>query len=494
MKQSALVVIALLLFAQSAFGADDAVTRATKLYEKRHYEEAISMLNADIPALDQSRKGAAHLALGMLYLKSAELYRAFYEESLAIEQIYLKKISSVKGKERSLYAEYYMGLTLLEGGKPGLAATAIENFLTDNNLDSLAVEIAKINLGLCFYLNGEKERAENLWGSIVSTAPEIKSELASAYSRAGLKEKDPVALCDQSAAEAKRAGKVLTNRMVRNAISVYTRARLVDKGFDVLKRSNIKAYSYREVLGKSKIIYFYDPSLLGDISDLYSQLCIISLEKIAVDPRLKDAGQYYLSEAYFLFGNTAQSAKVMTSVVSDPHMPQQYKNRVRIWQVANDYRLGKKTEAIGMLTEQSKKQPIDPDLLSEILFTCARIKAECGMISGEAEPVAESGQGKRFVTLNFALGKYYLVRKNSARAITYMEAGRDKSNKNKIEFNDPLMLVDLAGLYVRSKKFSEALEIYFEMSKQFPAVRQIQEAMQGIYAMEQKSAGDVKIF
>jgi hypothetical protein len=32
------------------------------------------------------------------------------------------------------------------------------------------------------------------------------------------------------------------------------------------------------------------------------------------------------------------------------------------------------------------------------------------------------------------------------------------------------------------------------MSKQFPEVRQIQEAMQGIYSMEHKSAGDVKIF
>jgi len=56
------------------------------------------------------------------------------------------------------------------------------------------------------------------------------------------------------------------------------------------------------------------------------------------------------------------------------------------------------------------------------------------------------------------------------------------------------MLVDLAGLYYRSKKFSEALEIYFEMSKQFPQVRQIQESIQGVYAMEQKSAGDVKLF
>ena len=75
-----------------------------------------------------------------------------------------------------------------------------------------------------------------------------------------------------------------------------------------------------------------------------------------------------------------------------------------------------------------------------------------------------------------------------------MEAGRDKSNKNRIEYNDPLMLVNLAQIYYRTKKFSEALEIYFEISKQFPAVRQIQVAMQGVYSMEQKSAGDAKIF
>ena len=75
-----------------------------------------------------------------------------------------------------------------------------------------------------------------------------------------------------------------------------------------------------------------------------------------------------------------------------------------------------------------------------------------------------------------------------------MEAGRDKSNKNRIEYNDPLMLVNLAEVYYRTKQFSEALEIYFEMSNHFPAVRQIQVAMQGVYSMEQKSAGDVKIF
>jgi outer membrane protein assembly factor BamD (BamD/ComL family) len=105
----------------------------------------------------------------------------------------------------------------------------------------------------------------------------------------------------------------------------------------------------------------------------------------------------------------------------------------------------------------------------------------------------ESGDGKRFAVLNVGLGRYSLGKKDLGKAVTYLETGRDKGNKNKIESNDPLMLVSLSDAYYRTKKFSEALEIYFEMSKQFPQVRQIQEALQGIYSMEHKSAGDVKI-
>jgi tetratricopeptide (TPR) repeat protein len=111
----------------------------------------------------------------------------------------------------------------------------------------------------------------------------------------------------------------------------------------------------------------------------------------------------------------------------------------------------------------------------------------------KAAAIVEVGEGKRFSQLNVAIGKYYLGRSDLAKAISHLEAGRDKSNKNKIESNDPILLVSLAEAYYRTKKFSEALEIYFEMSKQFPEVRQIQEAIQGVYAMEHKSAGDVKI-
>ena len=112
------------------------------------------------------------------------------------------------------------------------------------------------------------------------------------------------------------------------------------------------------------------------------------------------------------------------------------------------------------------------------------------MISAAA---LERGEGRKVKALSAGLGRYYDGQQEHAKALAYLESARDKGNKNKIESNDPLLLAELADSYYRAKKFSEALEIFFEMSKQFPQVRQIQEAIQGVYSMEHRSAGDVKI-
>jgi len=102
--------------------------------------------------------------------------------------------------------------------------------------------------------------------------------------------------------------------------------------------------------------------------------------------------------------------------------------------------------------------------------------------------------GERYQRLNFALGSYYLRKKDYARAISYMEAGADKSNKNRSKPMTRKMLAGLAEAYYRTKKFSEGLEIFFEMSKEFPVVRQIQESeCRASYSWQQRSAGDVKI-
>jgi tetratricopeptide (TPR) repeat protein len=484
----------ILIVAAHASAADDVVTRAMKLYEKRHYDEAASMLRTDSTSIEQGKKGTANLGLGMIYFKNAVLHRELYQASVAASQDHLKNLSAAQGKDRSRFVNLYFGEALIESGRPGLAITYLEKFLASQEVEPRYRAIAKVSLGRGYYQKNKSPKATQLWGGIDVSDPEVKAELAAAHSRVGLLEKDPSLIAEGILSEMKRSSKPLSMRMVKNLVAICARrAGLTEKGLDLLNRSDLKAFSYREILGKSKVINFYDLSLLNDMAALYGQASVVYLEKAAADPKVKDPAEFYLGQACALFGSIEQSLKVTASFIATSQMPQQYKDRIKVWQGANLYVRNRKTEAMDVWDELVRKQPEDPDLIAEILFTCSRIKVECPKAVQKAAALVDAGEGKKFPLLNMAIGKYYLTRLDHAKAVSYLEAGRDKSKKNKIESNDPLMLVSLADAYYRTKKFSEALEIYFEMSKQFPEVRQIQEAMQGVYAMEQKSAGDVKI-
>jgi hypothetical protein len=84
----------ILIATPQAFAADDGMTRAMKLYEKRHYDEAARMLRADGGSTEQGKKGSAHLALGTIYFKNAVLHRELYQTAVVASQDYLKKLSA----------------------------------------------------------------------------------------------------------------------------------------------------------------------------------------------------------------------------------------------------------------------------------------------------------------------------------------------------------------------------------------------------------------
>src|SRR4030042_4391062 len=108
-----------LITAAQASAADDVVTRAMKLYEKRHYVEGASVLREDSASIEQGKKGAANLALGMIYFKNALLHRELYHAAVAASQDYLKKLSSAQGKDRSRFVDLYFGQALVESAKAG---------------------------------------------------------------------------------------------------------------------------------------------------------------------------------------------------------------------------------------------------------------------------------------------------------------------------------------------------------------------------------------
>jgi len=475
-----------------ALAADDPVQKAMKAYEKHRYEDAGRDLRAALPSLEQSKQSSAQLTLGMIYLRNAELHRELAQVSAAVNADYLRRLSSERGAGRSRFSDLYLGLALLESGKADGAASTLEKFLAGGDEPKYKA-VATVAMGTAALMTGNKQQASDLWSGVNGSDPEVKTELAAAFSRAGLQDKDPVRLCDEALRDIKKNGKALSLTAVKNCIGVYGRAGVPDKGFDLLSRADLRSYSYREAISKSKVLSFYDVQLLSNLSVLYLQASVAALERASADQQLKGFAGYYLGEAHVLAGNADQAAKATAAFLASSQMPPHYKNKALVRQGAIQHQKGKQSEAIGVWDDLIRRQPGDPELQADILLTCNRLRIDCSRVARTSATAVESGDGKRFAILNVGLGRYFLGKKDLGKAVTYLETGRDKGNKNKIESNDPVMLVSLSDAYYRTKKFSEALEIYFEMSKQFPQVRQIQEALQGIYSMEHKSAGDVKI-
>lgn len=479
--------------ATHAVAAEDVTARAMKLYEKHSYEEAARLLRPQLQALDAGSQPAARLTLGMIYLRSAELYQALQNTALLIEQDYLKKLAGQRGAGSSRHADFFLGQALREGGKYAESVKHLQRFLAQAPGSPLRTD-ASLELGVAYWQQKQKQQAQVQWDGVANGLPDDKAALAAAYAVAGAQERNPLALAEAAAQALKKQGATASARMNRSLLRAYSRGDAPEKALDLLAVNEFRNAAFVENLGQSKSISFYDSGLLGDIAYAHLRAAVLYLEQAGRDAKLGTTAAYFLTDAWLLLGNAEQAQRQAGVFLAQAQMPAQYRDHARARQAAAQYLAGKKSDANATWTDLLEKSAGRPEPLAEVMLACTQARADCAKYDQRAVAAAEAGEGKKYFILNAALGRYYLARKDYSRAALYMEAGRDKANKNKIEVNDPVMLTALAQAYYHNKKFSENLEIYFEMSKQYPAVRQIQDAMQGIYAMEQKSAGDVKIF
>jgi tetratricopeptide (TPR) repeat protein len=469
--------------------ADDPVNAAMKLYDKRRYEQAARLL--EDARFDGERGGQAHLVLGMIYLRNADLHEAFARIAAAAELDYLGKLSKTSGEGRSRYARLYLAEALLARGSAPEAARHFERVRADSGVESRYRALAAIGLGSARWTQRDAEGARKLWAGV---GDELEVRLARAAAQGRARAVDVNSL-KTLAEEAKRAGE-LSPRARRYLIEIYLAAGAPEQALAMARAANLGTASYIErfkaAKGMAKSIAFYDLALLTDLAQLYRQLARRRLEQAAADPRVKPTAEYYLAEALSGLGEHDAAAAMGQAFLARPQAPEQYRSLARARLALVAYRQEKKEEAERAWTAMAEAGS-DPEVLAAIVLGCADARAQCAKVLARAGQVAEAGDARRYQRLSSALGTYYLRKQDYARAIAYMEEGRDKSNKNKIEANDPEMLAGLAEAYYRTKKFSEGLEIFFEMSQEFAVVRQIQEAVQGVYSMEQRSAGDVRI-
>ena len=472
-----------------AWGADDPVNAATKLYEKRRYEQAARMLEGVKDIAPQGQ-----LVLGMIYLRNADLHEVLARTAAAAELDYLDKLLKASAEGHSRYARLYLAEALLARGNAREAARHFEQVRADPAIESRYRAIASIGLGSALWTQRDAVRARGLWSGAAGADGAAEITLARAAAQARARAVDVKSL--RRVADGAGNARELSPRARRYLIEIYLAAGVPDEALAVAQAADLGMASYVEgfkvAKGTAKSISFYDLALLTDLAQLYRELARRQLEQAAADARMKPSAEYYLAEALNALGANDEALAFVQAFLARPQAPAQYRERARARQALITHRQGRGAEAESAWTAMAGSSS-DPEVLADIVLGCADAQAQCAKVLARVGQVIEAGDARRYRRLNFALGSYYLRQKDYARAIAYMEAGRDKSNKNKIEANDPEMLAGLAEAYYRIKKFSEGLEIFFEMSHEFPVVRQIQEAVQGVYSMEQRSAGDVRI-
>ena len=492
--KKAVWIFIMLVLAVTAEAAKDPLKYGMQLYKQHRYEQAIKVLYGRLAAIESGRQDKIQLVLGMSCLANAELYRDLHRAAIALNRDYLTRLLRADGPSGSHLIQLYLGKIHLEAGDRVEAVAAFEKFLADKNARPAEKDLARIGLATAYYLQGNPVKARNLWSRVKTNQPVGLTSLAAAYSRVRLADKKPLVMCQNAMQQLQQSGRQPSMQIINNLIYVYSREGALDEGLELIRRSDLKAFSHQEAPDKNKVIRYYDSALLGNLFLFYGQAAVKFLEKAnsSIDKKVRCLAHFYQAEGYGLLGSPDRSERLIKAFISAGGNSTRLENHARIRRAFNQYQLGNKDAAHQQIKSLLQSVP-EPDLMAEILLGCIQYQFEVPRVVISASAMAEQGQGRAVFKLNFALGKYYLWKKDYSKAIFHMEVGRDKSNKNRIEFNDPLMLVNLAEAYYRSKQFSEALEIFFEMSKQFPAVRQIQIALQGLYSMEQKSAGDVKI-
>jgi hypothetical protein len=469
-----------LLGAMPLFAAD--VRQATQLLDRNYYESAAVMLRGGVAGADAATTA---FLLGRAYARSADMYRVLQRSSLATARRYLERLAREGGRDRSRFASLYLGEFQIEAGNVKAGIDALRGFLGQKGIPEQFRHIAEVEIALAS--GGALPPAAGM-------DAEARTQLAAALVRTAARRNEALAMMERALDELRKSGTVLPVRAVTNAIGVYTRAGQPEKALVLLGTTDLSRPSHEESPGKVKTLRFYDAALLGNLAQMYQAAGEHLLDQARTGDRLRNAAAYFLAESYLASAQAAKAATLLPALATASDLPQAYRDRAAVMQAAADVAGGRTAAGNSAFAGFATRHAEDPVMLGETLLFCVQVRARCDAPAAAAQKLAATGQGERMRGLHRAVGVFHARAGRNERALLHLETARDKSNKNKIDTNDPQLLIQLADLYLATKGYSENLEIYFELSKEFPAVRQLQEAGQGIYSIEFRSAGDVKIF
>jgi hypothetical protein len=444
-----------------------------ELFRQNRWDDARRHLRAQWSAIAEKDRGAATFLIGRSYVREAEFYRA------------LRLFGDEIGLE-------YMGELI--AGKMSRGVPWIPLFVGFYQFDA----------------EQDVEAQQKLLLPPASTlAPEWKASArlrrAAAARRMG-RPPDPAAAKDGSvegrfctllaggAAEPPAAAPKEGREKVL-AAAVLFRAGRAAEAEALLANVNLDAPDVEDKSDPKKLLRFHDPMLAAAWERIVWERALVVLTPLATggSGTEKSLAAYYAGLCLWRVG-AAESAAAFLKESSAASIGPEIQAPSRLLLAAPTWKAPTAVE-LSTLWTSTQAQP-EAVLLWDELRSPRVAKLE--PFATKLEPRLKELLSAAPERASGALaGKWGLARlrrgDDAGTMVTTLSEYRDKSNKNKLEWNDPLLLLAIAVADARDREYAQALETLFELSKTFAGLRSVQWNLQGVYAARQKAGGEARI-
>ncbi len=422
--------------ASEAQTAREKLVRARELFQQNRWAEARVELTSELGSLPEGERTQARFLLGLSYVKEAELYRSLHRFTVDVGLDYLSELAASKENAGVVWIPLFKGIYQLEAGLDQEAERSLGSAASSKALPAEWRELARRRRAVALYRLGR-----------------------------GPAEKEDVFI----------GGNL--------------------NGLDQLDVPDVEDDS-----DPQKILRFFDPVKLKALERIAWEHAVRELRPLAGSGTgfMSRLARHNAGLSMFFLGETSEAASLLESLELSSLGPS-YHSRTKVLLAAAAWRSERPNEPneddLVSLWASTQAYPETVLLWKEIeVPELANLEPFASKLSARLEDLP-STLGER--ADRALVGQWGLAELRSgaepAEVVRTLSSFRNHANKNKIEWNDPLLLTALSAANYRNNDYAQGLETLFELAKTFPGLRGLQWNLQGIYAARQKAAGDARI-
>ena len=248
-----------------------------------------------------------------------------------------------------------------------------------------------------------------------------------------------------------------------------------------------------------KLLRYYDPLALAALERARWEQAALALDPLVAPGTKLDAPRARLAAFYAAWSlyrlGQRDAARARLAALAGAGEQDSLRTRAQILEVAltPDARRTSASE-LGALWQRSQA-----DVDSVLLWADLEPREWPGLAPlAEALPPRLEELGSGAAPLDRANGgRWGLARlragADSSALLARLSKLRESASKNRIERNDPLLLLALAVASYRSAAYAQALETLFALSQAYPGLRGLHWNLQGVYAARQTAGGEARI-